>query len=89
MSVKHYVAAMLMALPLLSSPALAADPVDLRGTNCPDCKVPLLRDPPQKEEKAKEKEPPVVVEKPEIITRDLLPPTQNCASADGTVYKCN
>lgn len=24
-----------------------------------------------------------------IITRDLTPPTQSCASADGTVYKCN
>lgn len=31
----------------------------------------------------------VIVEEPDIIQRDLTPPTQNCASADGTVYKCN
>jgi len=31
----------------------------------------------------------IVVEDPKIIDRDLTPPTQSCASADGKIYKCN
>jgi hypothetical protein len=37
--------AALAAMLITASSALADDPVDLRDTTCPDCAVPLLRDP--------------------------------------------
>ncbi len=44
---------------------------------------------PRKETPKKEEPKPVVTPPTDIITRDLTPPTQNCAAAGGGVYKCN
>ena len=43
-----------------------------------------------KKEAPKKEEPKLIITPPTgIITRDLTPPTQNCAAAGGGVYKCN